>query len=241
MTSSAPAEPTWFQQDFDRFAALAKQRERGFAMEWSDSKPCLDDRTSECGFDRHYIYHTAWAARVLARSRPARHVDISSSLYFSAIVSAFVPTEFYEFRQTPLQLDGLKTGTANLTALPFPDGNLSSLSCMHVVEHIGLGRYGDEIDPDGDLKAIEELKRVTAPGGSLLFVVPIGRPRVVFNAHRIYSVDQIREYFYGFSIEEFALIPDGRHNLGLVLNPSDDFANQQNYGCGCFWLRRAAR
>src|SRR5690349_6587018 len=105
MTSSAPAEPTWFQQDFDRFAALAKQRERGFAMEWSDSKPCLDDRTSECGFDRHYIYHTAWAARVLARSRLARHVDISSSLYFSAIVSAFVPTEFYEFRQTPLQLD----------------------------------------------------------------------------------------------------------------------------------------
>ena len=55
---------------------------------------------------------------------------------------------------------------------------------------------------------------------------------------RDYSIDQIRSYFKDFTIEEFALIPDGRHNLGLVTNPSDDLANQQNYGCGCFWLRR---
>jgi hypothetical protein len=36
---------------------------------------------------------------------------------------------------------------------------------MHVVEHIGLGRYGEPMDEQGDLKAIEELKRVLAPGG----------------------------------------------------------------------------
>jgi len=236
----APREPSWFVNDFDHFSALSKREDREVVVDWNDRKPCLEDRTSDCTFDRHYIYHTAWAARVLARSKPGRHVDISSSLYFSAIASAFVPVEFYEFRQTSLKLDGLKTGTANLTALPFADSSLPSVSCMHVIEHIGLGRYGDAIDPNGDLKAIEELKRVTAPGGSLLFVVPIGRPRVVFNAHRIYSIDQIRNYFIGFSIEEFALVPDGRHNLGLVSNPSDDVVNQQNYGCGCFWLRRAA-
>ena len=39
---------------------------------------------------------------------------------------------------------------------------------MHVVEHIGLGRYGDQVDPDGDLMAMKELERVTAKLGKLL-------------------------------------------------------------------------
>ena len=109
---------------------------------------------------------------------------------------------------------------------------------MHVVEHIGLGRYGDPIDPEGDLNAMSELARVLAPGGSLLFVVPVGKPRVEFNAHRIYSPEQIRDHFGGFDLQQFALIPDGRHQMGLVINPSPEFANSQNYACGCFWFRR---
>jgi len=47
---------------------------------------------------------------------------------------------------------------------------------MNVVEHVGLGRYGEPLDPEGDIKAMRELRRVLAPGGSLLFVVPVGRP-----------------------------------------------------------------
>ena len=52
---------------------------------------------------------------------------------------------------------------------------------MHVIEHIGLGRYGDEMDPDGDLKAIDELKRVLSRKGDLLFVVPVGKPKIMYN------------------------------------------------------------
>ena len=80
---------------------------------------------------------------------------------------------------------------------------------MHVVEHIGLGRYGDPLDATGDLKAMKELARVVAPGGTLLLVCPVGRPRVVFNAHRIYSVEQISASFPEFALAEFALISDG--------------------------------
>ena len=106
---------------------------------------------------------------------------------------------------------------------------------MHTVEHVGLGRYGDTIDPDGDLKAIGELRRVLSPSGSLLFVVPVGKPSIEFNAHRIYSYDQILSYFSDLELLEFALIPD---KGGLFVNASKEMANSQDYGCGCFWFKK---
>lgn len=185
-------------------------------------------------FDSQYVFHTAWAARILANIRPERHTDISSSIYFNTLVSAFVPIDFYDYRPVRLNLEGLRTRRADLADLLFDDSSILSLSCMHVVEHIGLGRYGDQLDPEGDLKAIKELKRVLA--GDLLFVVPIGgRPKVIFNLHRIYSYDQIMSYFSELELVEFALIPD----VGsLVEDASKELADEQNYGCGCFWFRK---
>jgi ubiquinone/menaquinone biosynthesis C-methylase UbiE len=131
------------------------------------------------------------------------HIDISSALYFCAIVSAFVPIKFYDYRPANLQLSNLSTDSADLTCLPFNDASIESISCMHVVEHIGLGRYGDLLDPNGDLKAISELKRVLSTNGNLLFVVPVGgTPRIMFNAHRIYSYGQVISYFQDFELIE---------------------------------------
>ena len=188
-------------------------------------------------FDKHYICHTAWAARVLARTRPVKHVDIASSVFFSTMVSAFVPIDFYDFRYWRLSIDNFKTKMADVRKLSFADNTIQSLSCMHVVEHIGLGRYGEDLDPDGDLKSIVELERVLAYGGDLLFVVPIGSPKVIFNLHRIYSYDQITSYFAGLKLVEFALIPDKTPG-DLIRNASRELANQQEYGCGCFWFRK---
>ena len=107
---------------------------------------------------------------------------------------------------------------------------------MHTVEHIGLGRYGEPIDPDGDLKAIKELVRVLAPGGNLIFVTPIGRPRIQFNAHRIYSYEQILQYFGELKLKEFSLIPDNAREICMIYNANKDQADAQVYGCGCFWF-----
>ena len=109
---------------------------------------------------------------------------------------------------------------------------------MHVVEHVGLGRYGDPIDPDGDLKAVAELKRVLAPGGSLLFVVPTGRPRLQFNAHRIYAYRQVMDAFRGLDLVELALVPDKARDGGLARGASEALADAQSYGCGCWWFRK---
>ncbi|NNU44152.1 DUF268 domain-containing protein [Ramlibacter sp. B156] len=225
---------------FERFGRLAGQSARALRVDWSDRYLCLDDSTQQTGFDRHYIYHPAWAARVLARLGPRRHTDISSSLAFCSMVSAFMPVDFYDYRPAPLQLAGLNSLQADLLALPFEDGSLESVSCMHVLEHVGLGRYGDPIDPEGDLKAIRELRRVLAPGGSLLVVVPVGQPRVQFNAHRVYRHRDFLSWFDGLELVEFALIPDGEAPNGPIYHAPEHLVDQQVYGCGCYWFRAPA-
>ena len=208
-----------------------------FSINWNDRFPCLNDNATSTSFDRHYIFHTAWATRILAETQPISHIDISSSLYFVSQISAFIPTQFYDYRPAELNLSGLQCKHANLLHLPFEDASAASLSCMHVIEHVGLGRYGDPLDPDGDLAAIAELKRVLSIDGNLLFVVPIGKPKVMFNAHRIYSYNQIMEYFEELKLIEFSLIPDNAEQGGLIKNASKDLADKQNYGCGCFWFK----
>lgn len=210
-----------------------------FALYLRDIKACLVDATATTGFDRHYVFHCAWAARVLARTRPVEHTDISSSLYFVSGVSAFVPIRFLDYRPTNLGLSGLREQAVDIRQLPFASESVQSLSCMHVVEHIGLGRYGDPIDYDGDLIACAELKRVIAPGGRLLFVVPLAaQPRIAFNAHRIYALDQVMGMFDELRLEEFCLIPDREEDGGLVASPSEELLARQRYGCGCFLFRK---
>jgi SAM-dependent methyltransferase len=243
MRTTAPDTDSAFRAAFARFGGMSRSGARSFELKWADRLPCHDDNTTATAFDRHYIYHTAWAARVLARLKPAQHTDIASSLYFASIASAFVPTRYYEYRPVDLHLPNLACGRADLAALPFADRSIASLSCMHVVEHIGLGRYGDDLDPDADLRAMSELARVLAPGGSLLFVVPVGRPRVQFNAHRIYAFDQVRDAFADLELAEFALVPDRAYadaHGAFIPNATRTQSDAQRYGCGCFWFRRAA-
>lgn len=223
-----------YQKEFKLFKATHGKR---FSVEDKDKFPCLNDKNTTTSFDKHYTYHTAWAARKLKEISPKEHIDISSLTYFSTLVSAFIPIKFYDYRPAKIELDNFSCGHADITQLPFENNAVSSLSCMHVVEHIGLGRYGDPLDVDGDLKAIEELKRVISIGGYLLFVVPIGKARIMFNAHRIYSYDQIILYFKNFELIEFTLIPD-QSDEGLIVNATKEQSDIQSYACGCFMLRK---
>jgi SAM-dependent methyltransferase len=225
-----------YKSDFNKFKELSGKKKARFKIDWSERYPILNENTKTTHFDRHYIYHTAWAVRAVKKIDPEFHIDISSTLYFSITVSAFIPVRFYDYRPANLHLDNLKEARADLVDLPFEDNSVRSLSCMHTIEHVGLGRYGDKLDPDGDLKAIAELKRVLAPGGNLLFVVPIGKPKIMFNAHRIYSYEQILSYFKGLHLKEYALIPDKESTGGLMINASKEITDSQEYACGCFWF-----
>tara|TARA_R110002096_G_scaffold152824_20_gene316261 strand:- start:14849 stop:15403 length:555 start_codon:yes stop_codon:yes gene_type:complete len=143
-----------YAQEFKVFLRTHGER---FEVLRKDKYPCLYDKTKSTSFDKHYVYHTAWAARRLSALKPVDHTDISSLTYFSTLVSAFIPVSFYDYRPVDIRLGNLTCNHADITALPFKNNSIRSLSCMHVIEHIGLGRYGDVLDVDGDLKAISEL------------------------------------------------------------------------------------
>ncbi len=230
-------QQTSFKSAFKDFKALSKSSRNPsrFEVTWENRRPFLYDNTTETPFDHHYVYHPAWAARILAKINPKEHIDISSTLHFSTIVSAFVPTKFYDYRPAQLDLEGLTSERGDLNNLPFESNTILSISCMHTIEHIGLGRYGDRLDYDGDIKAINELQRVTKEGGDILFVTPVGKPVLVFNAHRIYGYKQIIDAFDNCQLEEFTLITD---DAKIITNASEELSNQQQYGCGCFWFKK---
>jgi SAM-dependent methyltransferase len=223
-------------QEFSRFRNRSRVERPALMPEWRERLFMLGNRTSATPFDRHYVYHTAWALRRLLEHRPAAHIDVSSSIYFVALASAAIPVTHFDYRPPRLLLPNLECRAGDVLSLPLESQSVASLSCMHVLEHIGLARYGEALDPLGDVKGARELSRVLAPGGRLYFVVPVGRPRVCFNGHRIYDVQSVRALFPSLTLDESALIPDDAAS-GLVGNPSDDLIDAQEYGCGCFVFR----
>ena len=54
-------------------------------------------------------------------------------------------------------------------------------------EHDGLGRYGDPLNPHGDVLSIAKAACLIKPGGLFFLGLPVGPDAVVFNAHRIYG------------------------------------------------------
>lgn len=227
-----------FIRDYVRFKKQTFSHKKRFTLRTRDLYPCIEDRSKTHAFDAHYIYHPAWASRIIAETRPRKHVDISSSLSFVTIASAFVPIDFYDYRPADIRISNFKPQHADINNLPFGSYSVKSISCMHVIEHIGLGRYGDVIDYDGDLKAIRELKRVVEFGGDLLIVVPIGKARIEYNAHRIYSYAQILSLFDGYSLENFGFVTD---KDVFIENCDPLITRYQSYGCGCFWFKRTKK
>lgn len=226
-----------FLTQYREFIELNRRFRPEFRADWRDRWARLDDDTGHLPFDAHYVYHTAWAARALAETRPRKHIDISSYTYFATLVSAFLPVEFYDYRPADIHLSNLSCGQADLCNLQFEDRSVESISCMHTIEHIGLGRYGDPLDARGDQRALQELQRVVAPGGSLLVVVPVGKPRIQFNAHRIYDPAMIENALPELVLHRNAVLPDS-WNSGLIEQPSRELVLKQRYACGCFWFKR---
>ena len=207
----------------------------GCEIPLADTYPCLTDHLPHTPFDPHYFYQAAWLARRLATNIPEKHVDIGSDVRMINVLSAFVPTEFLDHRPLQAKLSGLTCGSGNLTALSQPDGSIRSLSCLHVIEHVGLGRYGDPIDPGGSKKALGELQRVIAPQGRLYLSLPVGRERVCFNAHRVFDPQTIIGYLSGLRLMDFSLVDDDGEFHESV---SPDRAANMEYGCGLFIFER---
>ena len=136
----------------------------------------------------------------------------------------------------PVHAHGFIPVAANITRLPFARGTLESISCLHVLEHIGLGRYGDPLDPGGSEKAASELEKSLRVGGLLFLSTPVGRERVCFNAHRVFAPQTIVAFFPRLTLTEFSFVgDDGKFRQGESLAA----AQHNDYGCGMFAFTKA--
>lgn len=206
-------------------------RGAGVTARFRDAWPQLADRTATTPFDPHYFFQGAWLARRLAAAKPARHVDIGSDLRVVGVLSGFVPTTFLDVRPAAISMEGLEARAGDLNALPFEDRSLASVSCLHVIEHVGLGRYGDPLDAQGSERACRELARVIAPSGRLYLSTPIGRPRVEFNAHRIFDPSAVVAMVAPLALRSFAWVDDAGQ---MRVDAAPEQAQHARYGCGLF-------
>jgi hypothetical protein len=234
-TVRAALDVPWYGETLWKYRRMSSER----ISPW-DLYPCLGDRSRPAGaFDTHYFYQDIWAAKKVYASRCAEHVDVASRVDgFVAHCACFTRVTFIDLRPLVTDLPEIRYQRGTVLDLPYADRSVGSLSCLHVVEHVGLGRYGDPLDPQGSVKAMAELQRVLAPGGNLYFGIPVGRERVAFNAHRIFSPRTIVASFRELDLVSFSAIgDDGHFHEGASL---DDYGDAE-YACGLFHFSRPAR
>lgn len=193
--------------------------------------PCLFDNLSHTPVEPTYFFQDSWAAKKLFELKPSHHFDVGSSVKTLGILSQFVPITMLDIRPIELELENLFFKKGSILNLPLEDNSIESLSSLCVVEHIGLGRYGDEIDTFGSEKAIKELKRVLKVGGVLLFSVPVfSENKVYFNAHRAFTRDYILELFYGFRLLE------EKYQYGMKMY--ENYDKNKGFGTGLYMFKR---
>lgn len=217
----------WFLRDLARYKNLPGAEK----IKLTNTFPCILDKTEKQPFDSHYFYQDIWAFDKILKSSAREHIDIGSRIDFVGFLSTVVPVEYVDIRSLETDLKNLKFIKGDILRLPFETDSVESLSCLHVAEHIGLGRYGDKLNPKGTIEASKELSRILAPGGNLYFSLPVGKPRLCFNGHRIHSPRQILEYFSNLKLVGFSGIDD----VGKFIENADIKNFETNdYSCGLF-------
>ena len=208
--------------------------------------PLLADRYDSAGVaSGHYFHQDLYVARKIFEANPSRHVDVGSRVDgFVAHVASFREIEIIDIRHIESKSKNIKFMQADLMAesFSFPE-KTPSLSCLHAIEHFGLGRYGDPIDLDGHKKGIKNLVRCLTDNGTLYLSTPVGRPRIEFNAHRVFDIHYLLDIFssHQLKLKSFAYVNDA----GELIEHADPYSEAGNrnfnleYGCGIFELTKS--
>jgi hypothetical protein len=218
--------------------------EKPFHMRFT--MPCFDDKYSlKDVVSGHYFHQDLLVARKIFERNPQKHVDVASRIDgFVAHIATFRTIEIIDIRSMDVTIPGVVFKKADIMS---PDIDImeycDSLSCLHALEHFGLGRYGDPIDTLGYVHGFENLRRILKKGGILYVSVPIGKERIDFNAHRVFNISTIMDMAKSsFELIGFSYVDDGGDlHENINLENSNIASNCGcNYGCGIFEYRKIA-
>jgi hypothetical protein len=204
--------------------------------------PCLHERFQESGVaSGHYFHQDLLVANKIFRNNPAKHVDIGSRVDgLVAHVASFREIEVFDIRKLQCSILNVRFKQVDMMdkCLGLRD-YCDSASCLHALEHFGLGRYGDRVDYNGHLIGWENIYHLLKKKGKLYFSVPIGEQRIEFNAHRVFSLKYLLTLFEGkYKIDSFSYVDDnGRLHRDVELKEQQVQENFScHYGCGIFEL-----
>mgnify|MGYP000973184195 CR=1 FL=1 len=177
----------WFSRNYANLS---------FRLALSDAYPCLSDNMPKHSLDPIYLLQNSWAFNLIVENKSSKHIDVGSSVQFLSLLARVVPTTYVDIRGLPFTIPDLKFKRGSILKLPFQSKSVMSISSICVIEHIGLGRYGDPLDTFGSEKAAVELQRVTKRNGIIYISVPVDSVSAVhFNAHRTFTRDHILSLF----------------------------------------------
>lgn len=177
--------------------------------------PCLADWNEESGTSRgEYFWQDLYAAQKIFTANPEYHVDIGSRVDgFVAHIASFRKVEVFDVRPNASIIPNIAFKTADIMDIGSIEENYcDSISCLHALEHFGLGRYGDPINLDGWKIGLKTIAKMLRKEGLLYLTVPSGKPRVYFNAHRVLSPVEILEeaQLNSLKLIEFSICDDIR-------------------------------
>lgn len=229
----------WFKDDYTRFKKLSGENS---VFPIKDNYPRYYDKFLNSGVaNGAYFHQDLFVARQIYIDSPKKHVDIGSRIDgFVAHVAVYRKIEVIDIRKLESKTENIIFKQADLMSDTFKVIDYcDSISCLHVLEHFGLGRYGDKLDPFGHIKGLNNISNMLIKGGLFYLSVPIGVQRIEFNAHRIFSLSYLINLLIGdFEIKSFSYIDDGGdffENVELTETMINSTFNC-NHGCGVFVL-----
>lgn len=231
----------WFKNDFK---TLIAQKASDNLFEIYPNFPILNEKTEEGGTMKgHYFHQDLYVARKIFENFPKKHVDIGSRVDgFVAHVASYREILIYDIRKIESKVKNIHFVQADL--MQFDEklkNSTDSISCLHAIEHFGLGRYGDTIDYWGYLKGLNNIYEILETGGLFYFSVPMGPQRIEFNAHRVFSTAYLVNLLTEkYDILEFSYVNDQGDFFENVALTRSEIENNYGcfWGCGIFVLRK---
>ncbi len=228
----------WYKADFKLFVAMSRNQCEDFEV--IPNFPCIKERNTDSGVaNGAYFHQDLYMAQQIFNNTPQKHVDIGSRIDgFVAHIATFRNIEVFDIRPLESKTQNIIFRQADFMSQDCVfEQYCDSISSLHAIEHFGLGRYGDSIDPLGHIKGVDNISKMLIKGGLFYFSVPMGPSRIEFNAHRIFSMTYLLDWLSPkFDIIRFAYIDDlGDIHENILL---DEHLTKTNCGCnhGCALL-----
>jgi hypothetical protein len=188
---------------------------------------------------KHYFNQDLLVASYIYKNNPKKHVDVGSRVDgFVAHVASFRKIEVFDIRGNNFQFKNIIFKRKDISKIDKSLINYcDSISCLHTLEHFGLGRYGDELDPNGHIKGFKNLIKILKPGGTLYVSFPISdKNATYFNSERSFNSKEILKWSNELRLVKFDFIDDyEKVFLDIDLNK---FHKKISYGCGIYTFKK---